>query len=235
MPVECRETLNPTVYKYTPLPSMKKSLILCIFGLSALTASAACPAVVTQQQTDIQGTLKNMAQQQALSDVPQPMTAVTGHAIVQRSPRLIGRLPTGDPGLTGGDVDVTIVTMQQPTALPTSVPQDSRALFDINGIDNIEIKGILQQDLTQEHVESLNKMIDTGSLVSQQRLTLEQYKIGMEMDAKKHEQNKDLLFLLAVLALPASLIASYVINKFRKTTVEIEREKQRILDGYKGE
>ena len=160
---------------------MEKYFIFVLLGLSALAASAACPAGVTQQQAQqIQTTIDDLAQQQALSDTPQPLTAVTGDAIVQRAPRLIGTLPNGQPGLTGGQVAVTLIAVQQPTPLPTVAPQDSRIQTTVNGLDNIETKAILPEHLGVDQLDAIKKIADNGTLIAQQRFAVEQYRIDTE-------------------------------------------------------
>lgn len=160
---------------------MKKLPIICLFVFTALSAFAACPAAVTEQQAQhIQEMSKDLARQQALSDSPQTLTAVTGDAIVQRAPRLIGTLPNGQPGLTGGEVNVTLITVQQPTPLPTVAPQDSRIQTTVNGLDNIETKAILPEHLGVDQLDAIKKIADNGTLIAQQRFAVEQYRINTE-------------------------------------------------------
>ena len=132
-------------------------------------------------QEKAQDTMRR-AWQQGTEHKDQPVDTLLGAdrslAIVQNAPRRITTFADGSLGLT--PVHTTITVIQQPTPLPTLVPQDSRIQTTVNGVDNIETKAILPERLGVDQLEAIKKIADNGTLIAQQRFAVEQYRINSE-------------------------------------------------------
>lgn len=138
-------------------------------------------ALIQAAQEQAQESMRRAWQQNAENKI-QPVNSLVGPdgtvVLTQNAPKQIVTLPDGTLGLSKSQTTITVI--QQPTPLPTVAPQDSRIQTTVNGIDHIETKAILPENLVVDQLDAIKKIADNGTLIAQQRFAVEQYKINSE-------------------------------------------------------
>ena len=211
---------------------MKKLVILAIaFVLSICTPyydarAATCPVITQAQTQEVQDAVKDAMRVQNLSDRPQTMTVPVSDGVVTVEPQRIATLPNGDVGLSHATVHTTLITQMLPTPAPIPEKQDVRTLFTVQGVDDIEIKGILPEALDENGLTAVQGMVQAGQFVAGQRLSLEQYQIQSEAELKKWGQLKSLLLWSLVLLIPGAPVFVKCLNAFRRESSQIEQARQ---------
>lgn len=200
--------------------------IIAVMIIMALDARAATCPVPAQEATDA---VKDALRTQNLSDTPQPITVPVSNGVVRVEPQQIARLADGSVGLSHANVTATLITHILPTPAPIPEKQDVRTAFTIQGIDDIEIKGILPESLDANNLDAVKIMVKSGELVAGQRLVLEQYQIGQEADLKKYDQLKSLILWSLVLLIPGTPVFTKCYNALRQKSIELE-EARKMMD-----
>ena len=184
---------------------------------------------VTTQTPEVTNAVKDAMRVQNLSDRPQPITVPVSNGVVTVEPQQITRLTDGSVGLSNANVTATLITHILPTPAPIPVKQDVRTAFTIQGIDDIEIKGILPESLDANNLDAVKSMIKSGELVAGQRLVLEQYQIGQKIELEKRNQLKSLILWSLVLLIPGTPIFVKCYNTLRQKSIELE-EARKMMD-----
>lgn len=204
--------------------------IIAVMVIMALDAHATtCPVTAQAQTPEVQNAIKDAMRTQALSDLPETLTVPVSNGVVRVEPQEIARLADGSVGLSHANVTATLITHILPTPAPIPEKQDVRTAFTIQGIDDIEIKGILPESLDANNLDAVKSMVKSGELVAGQRLVLEQYQIGQEADLKKYDQLKSLILWSLVLLIPGTPVFTKCYNELRQKSIELE-EARKMMD-----
>lgn len=104
----------------------------------------------------------------------------------------------------------TIMIFQPPTPLPKVEPQDSQIHTIINGIDQIETKAILPEHLGVDQLEAMKKIADNGTMIAQQRLAVEQYRIDSTSKVEWLRLSKGFVLWGLLLSIPFLITISWI-------------------------
>ena len=124
------------------------------------------------------------------------------------------QLPTAsaDRQLTTAPADRLLI-VEAPTPIATIAPLESKIYTTINGIDHIETRAILPENLSVEQLEAVKQITDNGALIAQQRLGLEQYQIGGNSQVSRLQVLKAFVLWGLLLSIPSLLTLSWIVRK----------------------
>lgn len=170
------------------------------------------------------------AWQQGAEDKVQPVNTLIGEngeiVFSQNAPRVITQLADGSLGLSRQHT--TIMIIQQPTPLPTVAPPaplDSRIQTTVDGIDHIETKAILPENLAVDQLDAIKKIADNGTLIAQQRFAVEQYRINSDAQLEWLRIVKSFTLQGFLCSIPFAFAMYWVVSQAVKGWLGWQKEK----------
>lgn len=200
----------------------------------AQTCPAQQPQPSPEQQEEQRAAVKAAMQTQMQQADPQTMTVPVSNGFVTVEPQRITRLYDGSLGLSNANVHTTLITQVLPTPAPIIPKQDIRTAFEIQGVDDIEIKGILPETLDANGLDAVKNFVQSGTLVAQQRFAVEQYKINSDAQLEWLRITKSFVLWGFLFSIPFIVTVYYVTRNiaagWRNWQKEVLEFKQKELE-----
>lgn len=102
------------------------------------------------------------------------------------------------------------LVLKQPPVLPPVIPMTTQLKTTINGIDQIETRAILSEDLSVEQLGAIKNIADNGVLIVQQRFGLEQSTIATQTGVTNLSIWKSIVLWGLVLCIPFVLTVYWI-------------------------
>ncbi len=118
-----------------------------------------------------------------------------------------------------------IVIFEAPIPIATVAALESKIDTTVNGIDNIETKAILPENLSVEQLEAVKKITDNGTLIAQQRLGLEQFQLDTSTQLSRLRVVKGLVLWGLLFSIPTLLTLYWIVRNIALGWREWQQEK----------
>lgn len=188
--------------------------ILLVLVVLEYRARAEVDEALIQEALHQAGASMQEAWKQGTEGDTQPIQTVVGEdgtmALAQNVPKRSIRRSDGTLDISDSHTTITII--QQPTPVPQTPPQDTRIQTTVNGLDNIETRAVLPENLVVDQLETVKKIADNGVLIAQQRFALEQHSMNSQTAVEKLRITRGLVLWGFLLAVPLLLTCYWMVR-----------------------